>query len=701
MRLIRQLILVIALALAFSATSAFGDIPQRDIPVDGSDLLRMRTPLKQLPYDQAKLGVRAQGEDYVHNGRPADFIFNLPSMDPANPDPEHLVPFWKEYSSVDGKADIYVAWNDLEAPPESPQQDQEVTQEDIEYLATEFDQRIWKSDVFHFGNYEPRAPADQPGYDGTHAGIFVYNIQDEAYFGDFPFYTVGYFWSSLNEDIDVNAIFIDSYNWKDRMTGDDAPPYLYPGTIAHEFEHLIHHDVDGDEEGFVDEGMADLAEQFIYGTVTTASHIGEYLWYHRDSLISWDGELADYGNAVLFQDYLWEQNGGQTLGTFGDPLADRVAENQDPFGETDSKFVDTGDAFIWNLIHEQGNGLDGLATMLGGPQAVEDTHHDFSLANLLDGRGVDEKYEYRNLELGGADSEFIRVEDGIADYANGRVRGNQPPRRYRTYKRADLDPWSVYYRTFQGTEGTGGLLKFYDAEAQSGVAPQEGSSAEWYSATGNMLERILTKKFTGVPENGKLSFMTWYDIEQDWDYGYVEASNDGTNWSLLTQTSSLPAAAEDINQSAAWDGVGGFTGTTAGWAKAEFDLADFSGDVYVRFRYMTDEAVNGKGWFVDNLDVAGVVEPMEAVGDWTTDGWILTDGMQQNDWTFDALVQHAKAGSTWWDLTPVVGPEGVGGGGEARVDTRYLKNGAVYAVVGNRPSGVFSAMSRLQYTKVK
>ena len=42
----------------------------------------------------------------------------------------------------------------------------------------------------------------------------------------------------------------------------------------------------------------------------TASHIGEYLYYHRDSLTDWKGELFDYGDSVLWQDYLWERAGG-------------------------------------------------------------------------------------------------------------------------------------------------------------------------------------------------------------------------------------------------------------------------------------------------------------------------------------------------------------------------------------------------------
>ena len=53
--------------------------------------------------------------------------------------------------------------------------------------------------------------------------------------------------------------------------------------------------------------------QFLYGSKVTASEIGEYLYYHRDSLTDWKGELFDYGDSCLWQDYLWERAGGGDL----------------------------------------------------------------------------------------------------------------------------------------------------------------------------------------------------------------------------------------------------------------------------------------------------------------------------------------------------------------------------------------------------
>ena len=125
--------------------------------------------------------------------------------------------------------------------------------------------------------------------------------------------------------LQINAIFIDSFNWKDRLGANTTTPslsYLYEGVVAHEFQHLIHQDIDPNEADFINEGMAEIAMQFIYGTSTTAGEMGEALVYHRDSLTDWKGELFDYGDSCLWQDYLWERMGGGDLDA---PLAGRVA----------------------------------------------------------------------------------------------------------------------------------------------------------------------------------------------------------------------------------------------------------------------------------------------------------------------------------------------------------------------------------------
>jgi hypothetical protein len=689
------------IVLLFAAPAFAGRMPTNNIPYDQSYMLKGAKGPKQLAPAEAKAAILAQGDPYLHDGRAPDLTLTLYDWDPAHAGP-HVVPFWKEYVGV--HSDVFVGWNDLTPPPTSSQQDHAITASQITSMGVEFDQRIWASDVFHFGNYEPRVPKSltpeqAANYDGKRAAIMVYNIRDEAYWSSYRFYIAGYFWGGLNDDLGVNAIFIDSYDWANRTGPTSARPRLYEGTIAHEFQHLIHSDVDTDEDSFIDEGMADQAEQFIYGTMTTDSHIGEYLYYHRDSLIDWKGELFDYGNSVLWQDYLWENAGGGKLMSGADPLAGRLAEGHDPFEDSADKFTDPGDKFTWNLIHDQANGLTGVANQVGDMDKVEQLHRDYTLANLLDGKVKEAAWNYRNLALGGADSAYMTVDQGITYYSSN-VRGNMPPTRKNVRRRTITEPWGAYYRAFTGSEP--GYTMNFSGSAKDGV-PAYSLPTEWYGGLGNGLQRTLERTISGVPAGATLDFRTWYDIEEDWDYGYVEASTDGTTWTKLPQISKLRAGVSNLFGSSAWDGAGGFTGNSGGWQLASFDLTGFTSDVHVRFRYATDEASNGQGWYVDDIAVGSVfADPVDSANGWSTNGWLFTTGLQNNDWTADVFVPYAKAAARTYAVKPVVPVKGAGSAGSAYISTQFLKNGKTYGIVSNRPrDGVFDATGLLTIAKGK
>ena len=127
---------------------------------------------------------------------------------------------------------------------------------------------------------------------------------------------------------------------------------------------------------------------------------------------------------------------------------------------------------------------------------------------------------------------------------------------------------------------------------------------------GNDLDVTLDDQGTRSPwaPDTDLTFRTWYDIEEGYDYGFVEVSADG---------------------GATWDTVKEYTGSdTDHWADTvTVDLAAYAGkDVLIRFEYMTDGGVALKGWEVTDIAVENVVLPASA---FTTDGWIRVDGEWQ------------------------------------------------------------------------
>ena len=61
-----------------------------------------------------------------------------------------------------------------------------------------------------------------------------------------------------------------------------------------------------------------------------------------------------------------------------------------------------------------------------------------------------------------------------------------------------------------------------------------GSFSFW-SNKGDESNMTLTREFDFTDVSGPIefSYSTWYDIEEDWDYLYLEVSEDGQNWTIL------------------------------------------------------------------------------------------------------------------------------------------------------------------------
>ncbi|MGA1874507.1 MAG: immune inhibitor A domain-containing protein [bacterium] len=156
--------------------------------------------------------------------------------------------------------------------------------------------------------------------------------------------------------------------------------------------------------------------------------------------------------------------------------------------------------------------------------------------------------------------------------------------------------------------------------------PHSGNR-EWYSGKGNELNHTLTRVFH-LPGQAALHFWTWYDIEEDWDFGYIEISQDNEKtWQTLGGNITRPADPDSQNPDYH------LTGKSRGWIRASFDLASYSGLVSLRFRYWTDSGVQGAGWTVDDFEIvdgAGKTvffDDMESgPGDWIASGWHLFSG---------------------------------------------------------------------------
>ena len=93
--------------------------------------------------------------------------------------------------------------------------------------------------------------------------------------------------------------------------------------------------------------------------------------------------------------------------------------------------------------------------------------------------------------------------------------------------------------------------------------------------------------------------MVWYEIEEGWDYAYVEASDDdGRTWHILE-------GQHTTTENPSGNAYGpGYTGSSDEWLRESIDLTPFAGGpVLLRFEYVTDDAVYLDGLLIDDLSI--------------------------------------------------------------------------------------------------
>lgn len=151
-----------------------------------------------------------------------------------------------------------------------------------------------------------------------------------------------------------------------------------------------------------------------------------------------------------------------------------------------------------------------------------------------------------------------------------------------------------------------------------------GTGDAWWSTRSDLSDFYLAHNFdlsgTTAPE---LSFATFWSIEDGWDFGYVEASDDGgSTWTRLDDTGGYMVD----------DGSGdpALTGEPGSAVTLHFDLSDYAGeDVTVRLRYVTDMAVTWAGWWADDFELADGATTLfsdhceSGAGDWDTNGFVF------------------------------------------------------------------------------
>ena len=133
-----------------------------------------------------------------------------------------------------------------------------------------------------------------------------------------------------------------------------------------------------------------------------------------------------------------------------------------------------------------------------------------------------------------------------------------------------------------------------------GTVNRAGTGKGAYSGAGlDNLDITLQRAISIPPAATCLTIASSWDLEEDRDYGYVMLK-DGNKWTFLKDLDGILRDSNPHGNNLGW----GLTGS--GTRKLRFAVTPYRGmKVALRFRYKTDAANTGAGWWIDNIALDG------------------------------------------------------------------------------------------------
>ncbi len=472
--------------------------------------------------------------------------------------------------------------------------------DDLEALGDTFDQDIVPTNREFFGTEW------NPGVDGD-PHIYI------LYAGDLGYALAGYF-SSADE---INPLAHEYSNAHEMFLINSDNVYLWEeyiyGTLAHEYQHMIHWYTDRNESTWMNEGFSMLAE--LLNGYDIGGHDYSYLVNTDIQLTDWGDEVGSnspyYGASFLYMAYF--------LDRFGEDVTKAVVAHP----ENSMESIDL-------VMNEMGI-RDPLT---GEIITANEIFADWAVTNLLLDPSVgDGRYDYGN---------YNPIQASLTETVVGFPQDSL---------RRSVHQYGVDSIKFTNLEGDVNLV--FTGSTTVDLMPSDAYSGEYmfYSNKGDESDMTLTREFdfTGVSEPIEISYHTWYDLEEDYDYLYLAASTDGETWQILTTPSCTTL---DISGNSYGCG---YNGATGGWIEETVDLSQFAGEkVTLRFEYVTDAAVNGEGLLLDDIRVDAIsyftdFEPDE--GGWFAEGFARVTNELPQEFEVSIIVMDGGTTVTHLDLS--------------------------------------------------
>jgi immune inhibitor A len=185
-------------------------------------------------------------------------------------------------------------------------------------------------------------------------------------------------------------------------------------------------------------------------------------------------------------------------------------------------------------------------------------------------------------------------------------------------KVVNLGPQEYNTRNFQAA-----VVTLPDKQVTTDLGAPFAGTKQYFSGNADDLNTSLGKTVDlSAATTASLRLKGRYNIEQDYDYLYVEASTDGgSTWTALPGTVGGAPFGEDGGHKPA------LTGAQTAWTDIVVPLDAYAGQKpVVRLHYVTDGGVSAGGFFGDDLTLvtngtAGTPDGAEGVPTWTSSGF--------------------------------------------------------------------------------
>ena len=356
--------------------------------------------------------------------------------------------------------------------------------------------------------------------------------------------------------------------------------HRYLGVVAHELQHMVHWNQDNTEETWINEGLSEFAETV--GGYPPRAGNSQAARAPQVSLIHWPLEdtyvRLYYEGARLFFHYFAEHYGGTNL--------------------------------LFELVSNPEDGVAGIESFLsqsGSSATFREVFGDWVVANFLDDSpGL---HGYTDLTVEALTTATL---EGFEDFSS------------------TLPQYSAHYLELIGLEGPA-IVRFNGESIVPLLPTDVGRDGCWWGNTGDSIDSTLTAD-VDLSENTKarLSYEIWHEIEVEWDYGYIEVSNNnGHSWDVLDTPYTSQENPVGNNFGA------GYTGDLL-WAEESIDLSAYAGQpIKIRFQYVTDDSKHGSGLCLRGLSVYG--DGHRLFPNWRNDGFVVINNRIAQDFIVQVI----------------------------------------------------------------